>query len=165
MILLSKNVWTKWSFNKREKIHRIIFFNGKKEFQLLVSCGGGRRLADGLRKQHVRTVRLPVWDTRGFFRHFGLHVGRDEDDLRKHAARTWTIQLRMTDKHRNNWIFLLRSYIARTRVFKAIHVEEMKDKRTTCAPGSSPAWRRSPTFDQLKQQMCRDTVRRTWEAL
>ncbi len=31
--------------------------------QLLVSCGGGRRLADGLRKQHVRTIRLPVWDT------------------------------------------------------------------------------------------------------
>jgi hypothetical protein len=31
--------------------------------QLLVSCGGGRRPADGLRKQHVRTYRLPVWDT------------------------------------------------------------------------------------------------------
>ncbi len=31
--------------------------------QLLVSCGGGRRLADRLRKQHGRTIRLPVWDT------------------------------------------------------------------------------------------------------
>jgi hypothetical protein len=31
--------------------------------QLLVSCGGGRRLADGLRKQLVRTIRLLVWDT------------------------------------------------------------------------------------------------------
>jgi hypothetical protein len=59
----------------------------------------------------------------------------------------------MTDEHRNNWIFLLRSYIARTWVFKAKHVEEMKDKRTTCDPGSPPAWRRSPTFGQLKQQM------------
>jgi hypothetical protein len=33
------------------------------EGQLLVSCGGGRRPADGLRKQHVRTYRLLVWDT------------------------------------------------------------------------------------------------------
>jgi hypothetical protein len=31
--------------------------------QLLVSCGGVRRLADGLRKQHVSTIRLPVWET------------------------------------------------------------------------------------------------------
>jgi hypothetical protein len=59
----------------------------------------------------------------------------------------------MTDEHRNYWNFLLRSYIARTWVFKAIHVEEMKDKRTRYDPGSSPAWRISPTFGQLKQQM------------
>ncbi len=32
-------------------------------YQLLVSCGGGRRLADGLRQQHVRTIRLLMWDT------------------------------------------------------------------------------------------------------
>jgi hypothetical protein len=31
--------------------------------QSLVSCGGGRRPADGLRQQHVRTIRLLVWDT------------------------------------------------------------------------------------------------------
>jgi hypothetical protein len=37
-------------------------FNDNLE-QLLVSCGGGRRPADGLRKQHVRTIRLLVWDT------------------------------------------------------------------------------------------------------
>ncbi len=72
--------------------------------------------------------------SRGFFRHFGLHVGRDEDGLRKHAARTWTIQLRMMDEHRNNWIFLLRNYIARTWVFKAIHVEEMKDRGQRATP-------------------------------
>ncbi len=59
----------------------------------------------------------------------------------------------------------LRNNTARTWVFMAIHMEEMTDKRTTCDPGSSPAWRRSPTFGQLKQQMCRDIVRRTWEAL
>jgi hypothetical protein len=34
-----------------------------KTGQLLVSCGGGRRPADGLRQQHVRTIRLLVWDT------------------------------------------------------------------------------------------------------
>jgi hypothetical protein len=28
-------------------------------FQSLVSCGGGRRPADGLCKQHVRTIQLP----------------------------------------------------------------------------------------------------------
>jgi hypothetical protein len=35
----------------------------RKGDQLLVSCGGGRRLADQLRQQHGRTIRLPVWDT------------------------------------------------------------------------------------------------------
>jgi hypothetical protein len=35
----------------------------KSGVQLLVSCGGGRRLADGLRKQHVSTIRLPVLET------------------------------------------------------------------------------------------------------
>jgi hypothetical protein len=142
-----------------------LIINGYRKSQLLVSCGGGRRPADGLRKQHVRTIRLPVWDTLEDFSPLWTHVGRDEDRLRKHAACTWIIQLRMTDEHRKYWIFLLRSYIARTWVFKAIHVEEMMDKRTTCNPGSSPAWRRSPTFSQLKQKMCRDIARRTWEAL
>jgi hypothetical protein len=36
--------------------------------QSLVSCGGGRRPADGLRQQHVRTIRLLVWDTLEDFR-------------------------------------------------------------------------------------------------
>jgi hypothetical protein len=58
----------------------------------------------------------------------------------------------MTDEHRNNWIFLLRSYIARTWVFKAFHVEEMKDRRTTCDPGRSPAWRRIPTLANLSNR-------------
>jgi hypothetical protein len=31
--------------------------------QSLISCSGGRRQADGLRQQHVRTIRLLVWDT------------------------------------------------------------------------------------------------------
>ncbi len=31
--------------------------------QLLVSCGGGRRPAGWLRKQHARTIRLLVWET------------------------------------------------------------------------------------------------------
>jgi hypothetical protein len=31
--------------------------------QLLVSCGGGRRPVNGLRKQHVHTIRPLVWDT------------------------------------------------------------------------------------------------------
>ncbi len=31
--------------------------------QSLVSCDGGRRPADGLRKQQVRTIRLPMWET------------------------------------------------------------------------------------------------------
>ncbi len=31
--------------------------------QSLVSCGGGQRPADGLRQQHVRTIRLLEWDT------------------------------------------------------------------------------------------------------
>ncbi len=53
--------------------------------QLLVSCGGGRRLADGLRKQHVRTIRLLVWDTlEDFFAIGTSYVGR-----RQHATRTY----------------------------------------------------------------------------
>ncbi len=53
--------------------------------QLLVSCGGGRRLADGLRKQHVRTIRLPVWDTLEDFSPYRTsYVGR-----RQHVTRTY----------------------------------------------------------------------------
>ncbi len=35
----------------------------KKTVQSLVSCIGRQRPADGLRQQHVRTIRLLVWDT------------------------------------------------------------------------------------------------------
>jgi hypothetical protein len=31
--------------------------------QLFVSCGGGHRPVNGLRQQHVHTIRLLVWDT------------------------------------------------------------------------------------------------------
>ncbi len=41
----------------------ITTINKIESLQLLVSCGGGRRPADGLRQQHVRTIRLLVWDT------------------------------------------------------------------------------------------------------
>ena len=57
------------------------------DWQLLVSCGGGRRLADGLRKQHVRTIRLLVWDTLEDFSPLGLHTWDEDSALR---ARTWT---------------------------------------------------------------------------
>ncbi len=53
--------------------------------QLLVSCGGGRRLADGLRKQHVHTIRLPVWDTLEDLSPYRTsYVGR-----RQHVTRTY----------------------------------------------------------------------------
>ncbi len=39
-----------------------------------------------------------------------------------------------------------------------------RTRRQCGNPRSSPAWRRSQTFGQLKQQMCQDIVRRTWEA-
>ncbi len=55
--------------------------------QSLVSCGGGRRPADGLHQQHVRTIRLLVWDTLEDFSPSGLHT-RDEDSTLH--ARTWT---------------------------------------------------------------------------
>ncbi len=55
--------------------------------QLLVSCGGGRRPADGLRKQHVRTIRLLLWDTLEDFSPLGLHTWDEDSTLH---ARTWT---------------------------------------------------------------------------
>jgi hypothetical protein len=55
-------------------------------YQLLVSCGGGRRLADGLRKQHVRTIRLLVWDTlEDFFAIGTSYVGRRQHVTRMHV--------------------------------------------------------------------------------
>ncbi len=60
--------------------------------QLLVSCGGGRRLADGLRKQHVRTIRLPVWDTLEDFSPYRTsYVGR-----RQHVTRTYVDEGRIS---------------------------------------------------------------------
>ncbi len=49
--------------------------------QLLVSCGGGRRPADGLRKQHVRTIRLLVWDTLEDFSPLGLYTWNEDSTL------------------------------------------------------------------------------------
>jgi hypothetical protein len=53
----------------------------------LVSCGGGRRPVDGLRQQHVRTIRLLVWDTLEDFSPSGLHTWDEDSTLH---ARTWT---------------------------------------------------------------------------
>jgi hypothetical protein len=55
--------------------------------QLLVSCGGGRRPADGLRQQHVRTIQLLVWNTLEDFSPSGLHTWDEDSTLH---ARTWT---------------------------------------------------------------------------
>jgi hypothetical protein len=64
--------------------------------QLLVRCGGGRRPADGLCQQHVRTIRLLVWDTlEDFTAILTSYVGRRQ----QHVTPTWTNQNRMTDEH------------------------------------------------------------------
>jgi hypothetical protein len=55
--------------------------------QLLVSCGGGRRLVDGLRQQHVHTIRPLMWDTLEEFSPLGLHTWDEDSTLH---ARTWT---------------------------------------------------------------------------
>jgi hypothetical protein len=60
--------------------------------QLLVSCGGGRRLADGLRKQHVHTIQLLVWDTlEDFFAIGTSYVGR-----RQHVTRMYVDEGRIS---------------------------------------------------------------------
>ncbi len=52
--------------------------------QLLVSCGGRRRPADGLRQQHVRTIRLLVWDTLEDFTAIFLLQTWDENNITLH---------------------------------------------------------------------------------
>ncbi len=48
--------------------------------QSLISCGGGRRPVDGLRQQHVRTIRLPVWDTLEDFTAILTYTWDDTED-------------------------------------------------------------------------------------
>ncbi len=63
--------------------------------QLIVNCGGGRRLADGLRKQHVGTIRPLVWDTLEDFRHTGPYTWDEDSTL--HARGRFS----QTDEHLN----------------------------------------------------------------
>ncbi len=69
----------------RQESEQCILFNTILQ-QLLVSCGGGRRPADGLRKQHVGTIRLLVWDTlEDFFAIGTSYVGRRRHVTRMHV--------------------------------------------------------------------------------
>ncbi len=65
--------------------------------QSLVSCGGGRRPGDGLRKQHVHTIRLLMWDTLEDLLLLGLHTWVEDSTL--HACGRIST---MTDVHLNH---------------------------------------------------------------
>ncbi len=69
--------------------------------QLLVSCGGGRRPVDGLRQQHVHTIRPLVWDTLEDLPPLGLYFIRGTrtarythvDELARWTSTLTTIRL------------------------------------------------------------------------
>jgi hypothetical protein len=81
-------------------IYQPHFMSKATQTQLLVSCGGGRRPADWLRKQHVRTIGLLVWDTLEDFSPLGFHSVRGTQTARyTHVRGRRTNQYRMTDEH------------------------------------------------------------------
>jgi hypothetical protein len=49
--------------------------------QSLVSCGGGWRPVDGLRKQHIHTIRPLMWDTLEDLPPLGLHTWDEDSTL------------------------------------------------------------------------------------
>ncbi len=117
-------------------------------YQLLVSCGGRRRPADGLRQQHVRTIRLLVWDTLEDFPAFWLYMGRDKDN--KTIARcTYVNESAQNDGRASK----LRDIFYSTDCYS----------NNVGLYGNS-RWQRGdlgsscPTLVQLKQQMCRDKM-------
>ncbi len=61
-------------------------FKENSKIQLLVGCGGGGRPVDGLRQQHVHTIRLLVWDTLEDLPPSELHTwGRRQHVTRMHV--------------------------------------------------------------------------------
>ncbi len=138
--------------NTRKKISPL----GRTIFQiyytkLLVSCGGGRRLADGLRKQHVRPIRLLVWDTLEDFSPLGLHTWDEDSTL--HAC-TWSKNESVQDDGRaflaTGWFPTAGTILTLTWVLMADHVEETTDRGQCGDPGSSPEWRRCPALANLR---------------
>ncbi len=83
----SRHLWKRerGTFNHQETRN-----NNRDSVQLLVSCGGRRRPADGLRQQHVRTIRLLVWDTlEDFTAILTSNVGQGK----QHVTPTWRGQI------------------------------------------------------------------------
>jgi hypothetical protein len=116
-----------------------------------ISCGGGRRLADGLHKQHVRTIRLLVWDTlEDFSPTRTSYVGQ-----RQHITCTYVDEGRISTGWHTTFLATGRASIAGTIitltwVFMVDHVEETMDRGQRGDPGSLPAGRRCPALANLR---------------
>ncbi len=106
----------------------ILVFINLSSFQLLVSCGGGRRPVDGLCQQYVHTIRPLVWDTLEDLPPLGLHTWDKDSTLH---ARTWTNQYSMTNELNHGTSLNSRddTVLMWTWVFMTSHMEEAMDKR------------------------------------
>ncbi len=84
---------------------------------------------NGLRKQHVHTIRPLVWDTLEDLPPLGLHTW--DEDSKLHARG----RISYTDEHLNyRTSFNSRDEYNLTWACMANHVEEMMDKRKTWRP-------------------------------
>ncbi len=101
--------------------------------ELLVSCGGGRRLVDGLRQQHVHTIRPLVRDTLEDLTPLGLHMWDKDSTLH---ARTWTNQYSMAGELNHGTTLNSRDDTVSTWmwVFMTNHMEEATDKGNVATP-------------------------------